>query len=417
MIQKLTRINATGVYKKIITALLIALVLACSMTLMGGAANTSYKVTIYEPGAETQVETRKTTAKDILDQAGFVLKYNDIVDTSNFVSGKDSQITIFRACKMTVIDAGKSRTVTGCKTVGDSLTDNWILVGQDDYISVPLEKPVSEGMTVTIERAFSVFINADDENTRVKIATGTVADAIEKSGIQFDKNDKTVPSLDTPLSKGLKIKVLRVDYVKREVTKPITYESTTKLTSALPDGQTKLISGGSNGEKKIVYLDKFVDSTLEKTTVVSVETTKAPVKRIILKGSSDTGRTLSIKSGLSAISDLTPPASLEFDANGLPVNYKKLIKGTSTAYSGGGTTSTGRPAMEGYVAVDPDEIPYGTKLYVVSADGKYVYGYCIAADTGGFIYHKNGATIDIYMNTESQCVQFGRRAVNIYVLG
>jgi len=71
----------------------------------------------------------------------------------------------------------------------------------------------------------------------------------------------------------------------------------------------------------------------------------------------------------------------------------------------------------GYVAVNPRIIPYGTRLYIVSTDGRYNYGYCIAADTGGFIYWNNAPVVDLFMNSESQCEAFGRRQVRIYVLG
>ena len=76
-------------------------------------------------------------------------------------------------------------------------------------------------------------------------------------------------------------------------------------------------------------------------------------------------------------------------------------------------TSTGVPAQNGYIAVDPNEIPYGTEMYIVSADGKYVYGYCIAADTGGFIYSVD-KTVDLHMSTEAQCYDWGRRDIIIY---
>ena len=57
----------------------------------------------------------------------------------------------------------------------------------------------------------------------------------------------------------------------------------------------------------------------------------------------------------------------------------------------------------------------GAEMYIVSADGKYVYGYCIAADTGGFIYDVDW-TVDLYMNTLDQCWQWGRRDILIYIL-
>ena len=71
--------------------------------------------------------------------------------------------------------------------------------------------------------------------------------------------------------------------------------------------------------------------------------------------------------------------------------------------------------MPGHIAVDPKEFPYGTELYVVSADGSYVYGYCIAADTGGFVSMGN-TDIDLYMDNEQMCRDWGNRGVKIYVL-
>jgi 3D (Asp-Asp-Asp) domain-containing protein len=104
------------------------------------------------------------------------------------------------------------------------------------------------------------------------------------------------------------------------------------------------------------------------------------------------------------------------DENGIPVNYKSSKRVQATAYTHtGNKCSTGVWPKPGYIAVDPKVIPYGTKMYIVSADGKYVYGYAIAADTGGFI-KKRPTNVDLFMHTESACRKFGRRDVIIYFL-
>ena len=59
------------------------------------------------------------------------------------------------------------------------------------------------------------------------------------------------------------------------------------------------------------------------------------------------------------------------------------------------------------IAVDPSVIPLGSKVYVEG------YGYAIAADTGGAI---KGSTIDIYLNSSSECNNWGRRSVNVLVV-
>ena len=107
-------------------------------------------------------------------------------------------------------------------------------------------------------------------------------------------------------------------------------------------------------------------------TLVSSEIIKEPADRVVLVGTK-------VKSSFKKTAS-TPAA------------YKKVIAMTATAYVAGGTTATGRPAQWGVVAVDPRVIPLGTRVYVETADGQYIYGTAVAADTGGAI---KGNKIDI----------------------
>ena len=70
-------------------------------------------------------------------------------------------------------------------------------------------------------------------------------------------------------------------------------------------------------------------------------------------------------------------------------------------------------AKGGVVGVDPGVIPLGTRVYVETADGQYIYGTAVAADTGGAI---KGNKIDICVDTSSEAYAFGRRTVNVYIL-
>lgn len=76
-----------------------------------------------------------------------------------------------------------------------------------------------------------------------------------------------------------------------------------------------------------------------------------------------------------------------------------------TAYETGGYCANGMPAQPGVVAVDPNFIPLGSKIYI-EVDGMPEYsGVYVAADTGGAV---NGNIIDICM--ESGHWEFGRRS-------
>ncbi len=116
------------------------------------------------------------------------------------------------------------------------------------------------------------------------------------------------------------------------------------------------------------------------------------------------------------MSEMEVPEWLELDENGIPTNYAYTIKGKSTAYHTGSITATGTRPQQGTVAVNPRQIPYGTEMWIVSLDGKYVYGYAKAEDTGGFVHFRNGATVDLYMYSGEDAVDWGWRGVVIYIL-
>ena len=78
------------------------------------------------------------------------------------------------------------------------------------------------------------------------------------------------------------------------------------------------------------------------------------------------------------------------------------------------TTATGTTVRVGTVAVDPTVIPYGTRMFIVSNDGNYVYGIGTAEDCGGAI---KGNRLDLYYPTDAECFAFGRIGCTVYFLG
>ena len=90
----------------------------------------------------------------------------------------------------------------------------------------------------------------------------------------------------------------------------------------------------------------------------------------------------------------------------------KTLTMESTAYYGHSITASGlkpvrNPNGVSTIAVDPNVIPLGTKVYVSG------YGVAIAADTGGAI---KGNIIDVFLNTHEECMSWGRRQVTVQIL-
>ncbi|MBR1807399.1 MAG: 3D domain-containing protein [Selenomonadaceae bacterium] len=106
----------------------------------------------------------------------------------------------------------------------------------------------------------------------------------------------------------------------------------------------------------------------------------------------------------------TPENVIETERGLVP--YTQMYGMEATAYlptdgSPEGLTAMGIPATYGVVAVDPDVIPLGSRVYIPG------YGEAIAADTGGAIY---GYRIDLCMESYGEAMDFGRRNVTVFVL-
>lgn len=95
-------------------------------------------------------------------------------------------------------------------------------------------------------------------------------------------------------------------------------------------------------------------------------------------------------------------------SSGSSMNVKKKLTVKAYAYTGGGYTATGTKAKYGTLAVDPKVIPYGTKVYIKELDKVFT-----AEDCGGGI---KGNKVDIYMNSESACRNWGVRTITLQIL-
>ncbi len=397
---------------------LVIIVTIITLSVVVASAISVYTVTIQDGEQVLSVSTRKSEPAEILQQEGIKLGTDDLLDTTGFISGEDSQLTIYRACNATLDDCGSQSQIVACKNVEYTLTLNAVAVGPNDLINPPFDKSVHEGMIITLVRAFKLPVFAEGVLTEIQTVPCTVQEALQKAGITLDADDETVPEPQTILSAGSEIKVIRVEYVQRTVNEAIAFEKTTSKSPDLFIGETKIAQKGANGEKSVVYKDRMVDGVLDSTAVVSETIIKEAVPQKTLVGTKAKAAAVKFQNGLSPISDLPLPADIKLDANGIPLNYTRVVEGTATAYSAYSTakTASGRTVAEGHIAVNPKQFPYGTRLYVVTLDGKYLYGYSVAADTGLFVNMDNGPTIDIFFNTTPQCNQFGRRDVRIYVL-
>lgn len=192
----------------------------------------------------------------------------------------------------------------------------------------------------------------------------------------------------------------------QEITQPESgKQKETDVTEEKTTSAEKTTAAATEEEKQT----QAVSTTAPSSENMEVEAANAPAE------AAGGGYTFS-QLGINQMSDIQVPDDILFDENGVPLNYSRVLTGRATAYNMGTTTATGTRVHPGVVAVNPNIIPYGSKMYIVASDGSgYVYGYASAEDTGGFIYWNNAPLVDMYVNSYDDACVWGNRPVTVYI--
>lgn len=403
----------------------VQLVLSLALVLMVGGYFALTKLsgctyTITDGDQVTQITTGSAGTDRVLQEAGISLNEGDKVS----VTGGSAQktITISRGQNITVNNAGASTsTVTYGGTIGQLL----------DNLSITL----TSGDTIT--------------------ADGTPASTLDST---YD---------------GMTLEICSNTTSTETTTESVPYETISYLDPTLPVGETKVQTQGVEGSLEITTELIYQNGELISSDVISSRVVSVPVDEVVLIGArqtlteSDTGEaqqpaqddaaeaepepTQSAKPATtdngsstatttaseqpaktpepqpepepepepapepepSSTPEPTYSGSTITTEDGEVLTYTSTMSVEATAYTGGGITATGTSARYGAIAVDPTVIPYGTKMYIVSDDGKWIYGVATAEDCGGAI---KGHIIDLYFDDYSTCIQFGRRNCTVYIL-
>lgn len=274
--------------------------------------------------------------------------------------------------------------------------------------------------TIELAYSFPVFVTKGETTSEIEFIGGTVAEALTLAGYEPDEYDFIEPALDTVIDDTIYIDYTDIEYIDGSYTEVIPHTIETVYSPSKASGTTTL-EEGSDGLKQVNFTEKLVNGLSSEKTVTGEVILEAAVngKKIIGTKKSVaavSAAAVTTSASVKSISTLTPASPIQLDKNGAPVKYKSKITARATAYTyTGNNCSTGVAPQPGYIAVNPKVIPYGTKMYIKTADGSVIYGYAVAADTGGFVkQYPNG--VDLFMTTKSACINFGVRNVEIYIL-
>lgn len=221
--------------------------------------------------------------------------------------------------------------------------------------------------------------------------------------------DLKVNLLYQKISDGDKIEVIKVTEKTIKENKEVPFEVNIVEDKDLLKGDTKVEVEGQPGNNELLYKITYHNGKqVEKKFIEEVVVTK-PVDKVIKKGTKVELQVASSR-GESTRTKYISHSNNSSKGNSSSSNSnRKHISVVATAYTGHSTTSTGTTPKWGTIAVDPSVIPYGTKVYIPQFGKTF-----IAEDCGSAI---KGNKIDIYMNDEGAVKNWGRKTIDIYIVG
>ena len=283
--------------------------------------------------------------------------------------------------------------------------------GYNESYNVVSNNKDGNRINIEVKATFPVYITYGDKTFTHITAKATVAEIIADAGITLNEGDLISPALESVIEGESYVDIIPKEEEKTVITASKQEKKEEKKEENKKTASNKKPSSTSSKKPTSSTTSSKVPTTSSKPSTSSQESSSSSTP---VTGS--LGNVTYPGTAKNPISELTPSSPITLDENGIPVNYKSSKRVQATAYTHtGNKCATGVWPKPGYIAVNPKVIPYGTKMYIVSADGKYVYGYAIAADTGGFI-KKRPNNVDLFMHTKSACQKFGRRDVIIYFL-
>ena len=237
----------------------------------------------------------------------------------------------------------------------------------------------------------------------------TVEQLLERLELTVREGDLLTAEPDSPTCDRMHLRIGKVLRQEQTYTAVIPNHTLRCGDPTLPVGEEQILRQGRNGEALCTAEVTYINGTEESRTVLSEQMLVQPVDTIVAVG---TGQLVQVEehSSLPVIGNGRITLS-----TGEVLTYDRVISSLATAYCDKGKTATGTQARVGAIAVDPAYIPYGTRMFIMSKDGEYIYGIATAEDCGSK-EHIYGTRIDLHYDTRYECRQFGARMCWVYVL-
>lgn len=350
-------------------------------------------------GKEEKIRTHADTVKELLKEQDIDLRKEDHLSHATNKKIKNDIEIVYEASKPVKLAIGDERRTiwTTADTVKELIEQEELEVTEHDRVEPALDTKIEKDLSLTIDKAIQLTLNVGGEKQQVWTTSTTVADFLKEQDVKLNKLDKVHPDLTNQINEESIITVTRVEKVTDVVEEPVAFKVVTKKDDSLEKGKEKVIDSGKEGKQ-----EKHYEVVLENGKEVS----RKLIKSETVEESKD--QVVAVGTKAEEVADVQVSRGNDSVAKEF---YVRATAYTASCNGCSGTTATGvnlkaNPNAK-VIAVDPNVIPLGTKVYVEG------YGYAVAADTGSAI---KGNKIDVFLSSKSAAYRWGSKNVKIKIL-
>ena len=116
----------------------------------------------------------------------------------------------------------------------------------------------------------------------------TASDLVSALGLKLAASDVVKPSRQAQLISGMRFKVIRVRRTVETVTEPLPHATLIQYSKDLDEGETKLVTTGSDGQVERTYRITFRNGKEASRLVLDEQVVTEPVDRLYLTGNQNT---------------------------------------------------------------------------------------------------------------------------------
>lgn len=316
--------------------------------------------------------------------------------------------TVFAQTTYVITDGSRVLVHTTSATDPEAvLGEAGLELGADDTYTTQSGTGTAE---IRIRRSQKVYINYYGEWIHAVSNGETVEELLNRLHLSRSSADTLSAAPNERTYNGMELTVAQVIHLEQTYTSVIHHDTVYCSDGSLPPGAEKVLTPGVDGEMLCTAEVTYVNGTETERRLLTETVTRHPVDAVIAVGTGQNIPEAPAENTMPVITDTTITLP-----TGEVLTYDGILTSLATAYCDKGLTATGTQARVGAIAVDPRVIPYGTRMFIMSTDGEYIYGIATAEDCGS-LEHIVGTRIDLHFDTVEQCRLFGARDCLVYLL-